>query len=113
MSSIDQVSKNVGFKVGQYIKSIILDGCKPTDNIIGTDFYVVTRMSTDSLAIEDTQVIKALQFIKENTGNKFLNVEAVVSATSLSRRVLEMRFRKLLNRSILEEITQVRIDSIC
>jgi LacI family transcriptional regulator len=113
MSSIDQVPKNVGYKVGQCIKSMIVDDVRPTDNIIGTDFFVVTRQSTDIFAVEDTQILKALQFIKDNTGNKLLTVDEVVSSTSLSRRVLEIRFRKLLNRSILEEIKQVRIDSIC
>jgi len=113
MSSIDQVPKNVGIKVGQCIKSMIVDGVKPKDNIIGTDFYVVTRQSTDIFADEEAQILKALQFIKDNTGNKLLTVGEVVSSTSLSRRVLEIRFRKLLNRSILEEIKRVRIDYIC
>ncbi len=113
MSSIDQDPVNIGFKIGECIKSLIVDGNKPPEFISGIDFHLVTRQSTDIFAVDDAQIIKALQFIKDNANSKPISVDAVVASTSISRRLLEIRFRKLLNRSILDEIKKVRIDSIC
>ena len=112
MSSIDQEPENVGFKVAQVVKAIIKEGKKVDDRIIGNNFRIVTRRSTDIFAIEDDQLVKALKYIKENATKKPVSVEEVVAATTLSRRLLEIRFRKLLNRSVLQEIKRLRIDSI-
>jgi LacI family transcriptional regulator len=112
MSSIDQEPENVGFKVAQIVKGIIKDGIKSGDKIIGNNFRIVTRRSTDIFAIEDEQLVKALNYIKENASKRSISVAEVVSATTLSRRLLELRFRKLLNRSVLQEIKQIRIDAI-
>lgn len=112
MSSIDQEPENVGFKVAQVVKDIIKEGNMGKDKIIGTNFRIVTRRSTDIFAIEDDQLVKALNYIKENAIKNSVSVAEVVAATTLSRRLLEIRFRKLLNRSILQEIKQVRIDAI-
>ena len=112
MSSIDQEPENVGFKVAQVVRAIIKGGNKVDDRIIGNNFRIVTRRSTDIFAIEDDQLVKALKYIKENTAKKSVSVAEVVAATTLSRRLLEMRFRKLLNRSVLQEIKRLRIDTI-
>jgi LacI family transcriptional regulator len=112
MSSIDQEPENVGFKVAQVVKAIIKDGYKGEDKIIGNNFRIVTRRSTDIFAIEDDQLVKALNYIKGNAVKQSVSVAEVVAATTLSRRLLEIRFRKLLNRSVLQEIKQIRIDAI-
>jgi LacI family transcriptional regulator len=112
MSSIDQEPENVGFKVAQFVKEIIKEGKKVDFKIIGTNFRIVTRRSSDIFAVEDDQLIKALTYIKANAAGKAISVEEVVSATTLSRRSLEIRFRKMLNRSVLQEIKQLRIETI-
>jgi LacI family transcriptional regulator len=42
-----------------------------------------------------------------------VRVPQVVVASGLSRRALELRFRKELDRSILDEIRRVRLDRAC
>jgi LacI family transcriptional regulator len=112
MSSIDQEPENVGFMVAQVVKVIIRDGNKSYNKIIGSNFRIVTRHSTDIFAIEDDQLLKALNYIKENATKRPVSVAEVVAATTLSRRLLEIRFRKVLNRSVLREIKRVRIETI-
>ncbi len=112
MSSIDQEPENVGFKVAQVVKEIIKNGKKVNSKIISSNFRIVTRRSTDIFAIEDIQLVKALNYIKENATRKSISVAEVVAATTLSRRLLEIRFRKLLNRSVLQQIKQVRVETI-
>lgn len=112
MSSIDQEPENVGFKVAQVVRSLIKDGNKSVDKIVGHNFRIVTRRSSDIFAIKDDQLVKALNYIKENAAKRSVSVAEVVAATTLSRRLLEIRFRKLLNRSVLREIKLTRIEAI-
>jgi len=69
---------------------------------------VVTRQSTDVLAVEDAHVGRAVQFIREHACEGIC-VDDVVTSSALSRRLLEGRFKKYLGRSPHEEITRVQI----
>jgi len=113
MSSIDQDPEAVGFKVAQCIRAFLVGGKKQPDEIVGANFKVVSRLSTNIFAIEDPQLKIALEFIQQHATYRRLTVDEVVAETFLSRRLLEIRFRKMLNRSILQEIKRVRIKIIC
>jgi len=113
MSSIDQEAETVGYSIAKYINGY-LDGKEQLPGeIVGTTFRVVTRLSTDVIAVDDIELKKALIFIKQFAGKRNISVKEVVSETFLSRRPLEMRFRKTLGRSILQEINRVRINLAC
>ena len=71
--------------------------------------HIVTRQSTDIMAIEDQQVAEAVQFIRKNS-RKVIQVNDVAQAVGLSRRVLEKRFRKVLSRSVHDEIKYTRVN---
>ena len=70
---------------------------------------VVTRKSTDMLAVENPEVAKALRFIQANFSRTNLSVGIIVEAGKIPRRFLEMAFRSELNRTILSEILRVRL----
>ncbi len=53
------------------------------------------------------EAANAVRFIRQHA-KKPIQVTDVVNAAALSRRPLEKRFRKVLNRSILDEIRRVR-----
>lgn len=72
---------------------------------------ILTRRSTDTLAIEDRDVAAALRFIREYACDG-IHVGQVLRAVPLSRRVLESRFVKLLGRTPHEEITRVKIERV-
>ncbi|GAB3171651.1 DNA-binding transcriptional regulator [Myceligenerans halotolerans] len=69
---------------------------------------VVTRQSSDVLAVDDPIVVEALRFIRDNA-DKDIKVGAVLREVGLSRRALDHRFGKLLGRSVHAEITRVRM----
>lgn len=74
------------------------------DLIIPTEpLNVVERTSTDTIACDDEEVIKALHYIRNNT-HLNLTVENVVEITNISRRSLYTRFKKVTKKTILEEI---------
>lgn len=73
--------------------------------------HVVIRKSTDVAAVADPDIAKALVFIRDNA-KKLIQVSDVQRACQLSRKTLELRFKKLLGRTVLEEIRRVRVEQI-
>lgn len=69
---------------------------------------VVTRLSTDVVAVDDPYVSAAVQFIREHAYED-MKVEDVLRAIPLSRRSLDHRFLQALGRTPHEEIVQVRM----
>ena len=70
---------------------------------------VRARASTDTLAVEDAIVVQALRFLRENACSG-IGVDDVVDAVPASRSVLCRRFRKVVGRSINNEIVRVKIN---
>jgi LacI family transcriptional regulator len=71
---------------------------------------VVTRKSTEVLAVDDPKVNAALRYIQGNFLRGNLSVGDVVAHTRLPRRSLERAFRGELRRTMLHEILRVRIN---
>ncbi len=70
---------------------------------------VVTRQSTNVLAIEDRELASSVRFIRRHS-NEAIQVSDVVNSAAVSRRVLERRFRNVLRRSVHDEIRRVRVE---
>jgi LacI family transcriptional regulator len=71
---------------------------------------VVTRKSTEVLAVENPKVSAALSYIQGNFPRGSLSVDDVAIYTRLPRRSLERAFRAELQRTVLHEILRVRIN---
>lgn len=69
---------------------------------------IIARQSTDILYIDDSILSDAIRFIRENAHYN-INVDDILKAIPVSRRILESRFRKKLGRSPHDEIIDVRI----
>lgn len=72
---------------------------------------VITRESTDTIAIEDVGVASALQYIRRNFRHR-ISVSDVLQTCSLSRRSMDYRFKKLVGRTPHEEIQRVRLNYV-
>ncbi|MFN3189021.1 MAG: substrate-binding domain-containing protein [Aureliella sp.] len=72
---------------------------------------VKTRQSTDVLAIEDSEVARAVQFIRENHW-RGIDVSDVMKTCSLTRRVLDKRFKASLGRTTHQEILRLRLERV-
>lgn len=70
---------------------------------------VFARASTDSLAIEDATIVKALRYLRDHACDG-VSVDDVVRNVHVSRSVLERRFRRSVGRSINEEMVRVRLN---
>lgn len=72
---------------------------------------VVTRQSTDVLAIHDRNIARAIHFIRKSASSG-INVQDVIKAVPQSRRLLEQRFQKLLGRTPHQEIVRVQLERV-
>lgn len=112
LSSISLPTTKIGFEAASVLDELIRGSRTHPPILKLPPVGVVTRKSSDITAIEDPDLMAALAFIREHAAEP-IDVSAVVEAVPLSRRVLERRFQKHLQRSALEEIQRVRIERAC
>jgi LacI family transcriptional regulator len=112
LSSIARDIEKAGYETAALLDELMQGKKMESQKIVLEPLYVVARQSTNILAIEDCDVVKAIHFIRNNS-NKFIQVGDVVNETSVTQRTLLKKFRKLVGRSINEEILHSRIDHIC
>ena len=70
---------------------------------------VVARRSTDTLAVADPVIAAAIRTIRERAVQG-LKIAELVTASKLSRWQLEDQFRRVVGRSIRDDILQVRLN---
>lgn len=111
LSSINMSLREAGFQAAAMLAEL-MNGKKMIDEeILIEPLSVMERSSTNILAFEDQNVVRAIRFIRDNASRP-IYVDDVVEASNVSRRVLEKRFKKGLNRSILVEIRRARVEKI-
>jgi LacI family transcriptional regulator len=72
---------------------------------------IVTRMSTDIIAVEDPYVVEAMKYIREHAYEE-MKVEDLLAFIPLSRRSLDHRFLNAIGRTPHEEIMTTKIKLI-
>ena len=112
LSSIIPDTKTTGYEAADLLNrmmdGIAVDFNKP---LMTQPLGIKLRESTDTLAIDDEIVAKALHFIRRNAA-KNIRVADILKVVPLSRRALEHRFKKLVSRTPYEEIQRVRMNRI-
>ena len=81
----------------------------PARTVVTSPLGIVTRQSTDTLAIHDSNLVKALNFIRRSPA-QLIHVGDVARHAGVSRRVLERHFLQTLGRAPAEEIRRVRLE---
>lgn len=112
LSSVWPAHSQVGYEAAALLDRLITGQPKPEHPILIAPAGVVTRHSTDVLAIQDRPIAKALHVIREHACDG-LTVEDVARHAGLSRSLLQARFRKALGKTIHEEILNVRLQRAC
>ncbi len=108
LSSVAANHVNVGFEAARLLDRMMRGGRRRKRPIYVDPAHVVTRLSTNALAIGDPDVAAALRLIHQR-GCESLHVRDVAEQVSISHSALKERFRRLLGHSIHDEIVNVRI----
>jgi LacI family transcriptional regulator len=111
LSSIDPDARRMGREAAALLARMIEGEPPPRAKILIEPVGVVTRRSTDVLAIADRTVAAAVQYIRDRA-TEGLGVEEVLRRVRLSRSTLERRFAKYLGRSPKAEILRVQLQQV-
>jgi len=109
LSSIDLGAERIGFEAARILDALIQKKKVPQEPVEIPPMSVITRHSTDVLSIEDKVVADAAQFIREHASEP-IGVDDVLGELAMSRRNLERRFKRVMRRSLLDEIRRVHLD---
>jgi len=108
LSSVVPNSRRIGYEAAGLLQRMMSGGKAPAQPVFVEPEGVVTRRSTEVLAIDDRNIANAVRFIREHACQG-IDVSDVLKAVPLSRSALERRFVRALGRSPKEEILAVRL----
>jgi LacI family transcriptional regulator len=109
LSTVDFGSRRIGRRAAELLESLMEGKPAPSRPVCVEPVGVVARQSTDALAIRHPEVVRAVRWIRENI-EYGPNVAEVAMQTDVSRRTLEMQFKKALDRTIGQEIRRCRVE---
>lgn len=112
LSSVAMNFERAGYEAARVLAGLMARGPILGENIMVGATHVLSRRSTDTVAVEDHAVRQAVRFIRDRVRDP-IGVPDVVRAAGVSRRVLEKRVQRVLRRSVLSEIRRARVEAIC
>lgn len=109
LSSMSVNIAHRGYAAAQMLDNLIAG--RPPENplLLLPPGRIITRQSSDSLAITDSPLAAALRFIYERACD-LISVTDVVDAVGINRRALERKFQDTLGTSPYHEIRRIRME---
>jgi len=108
LSSVPQSAERIGFEAAQLLHRLINGESPPKTPLLIQPQPVVARRSSDFLAIDDPDVLEAVQFIRRRFQEK-LTTQLIADKVSVGRKTLDQRFVKSLGHPVAEEIRLTRL----
>lgn len=110
LSSIDHGAHRIGYEAAALLDDLMRGGSPPDQPILVDPICVVERQSADAMAVDHPDLVAALTFIRRNA-LKGIHVGDILEEVPLSRRMLELGFKRALGRTVHHEILRVRIEA--
>lgn len=108
MTSVTNNPYEVGYKAASVLDQLMAGKSVSPRVTLVESVGVHLRQSTDITAIDDPDVVSALQMIRRYACDG-LKVEEILEEVPLSRRQLELQFKKHVGRTLHEEILRVKL----
>ena len=109
ISAVQAASERIGSEAAALLHRLLRGGRSPSKPLLIPPLRVVTRHSTDTLAISDQAMVKALSFVRENVSRQ-IQVRDLAAVSGISRRLLEQRFRSVLGCTPADHIRRSHLD---
>ena len=107
LSSVIPNARRAGYEAAALLDRMMRGKAKSPQVVLIEPVGVVTRQSTDVVAVSDHHISAAVRFIREHACER-IGVEDARKVAVLSRTLFERRFRKLLGCAPYEQILKVR-----
>lgn len=112
LSSVRLAGERIGYQAATTLDQMMQGGRPPTKPQWIKPICIETRLSSDTIAIEDPLVAQAISLIRQHACSG-MNVAELLDCLPASRSSLERKFKSLLHRTPREELERVRIDRVC
>jgi len=109
LSTIEVPYWEIGYKAAQFLHRILRGRPPPAQPLLLRPLGVISRESTDTVALDDPKLAAALRFIRQHACDP-CTVKTLVMNMGVGRRWLELRFRQRLGHTPHREILRVRIE---
>ncbi len=109
LTSVSRSAWRVGYETAALLDRLMAGAAAPRKDILIPPDGVVQRQSTDTVAVEDQHVAAAVHFIHDHLGQRY-GIEHVVRAAGISRRQLELRFRRALGCTPYAYVCRTRVE---
>jgi LacI family transcriptional regulator len=109
LSSVRLPAERIGFEAARILHEW-LSGTKPQQQtFVVPPSCVIVRQSSNLQAVPDADVAAAVRFIHDRA-HRPIKVADLLKEIPIARRALERRFRKWLQRSVLDEIRRAHVE---
>jgi len=109
LSSVNDNAYGIGQQACLLLERFMTDAATPVAAITVQPLGMVTRHSTDVVAVEHPQVAQALKAIRDHYRDP-MTAEGIIASVPMSRRRLHDAFIRHIGRSVADEITRLRIE---
>lgn len=108
LSSVESGARRVGYEAAALLDRL-MSGKRPRkQRPVVEPEGVVTRQSTDVLAVDDADMARAVAMIRSNAAAG-ITAQEVCDALALSRSTVELRFKRAMGRTLFAEIRRVQL----
>ncbi len=109
LSSVEQGLRRMGYEAAALLERLMAGKKASALSYVIDPETVITRRSTEMLAVDDADVAAALRYVRDHACQG-IRVHEVAAAIHVSRSTLERRFAQRMGRSVHDEIHRVRLE---
>lgn len=109
ISGIQVPAEQIGYQAAKRLDGLMHKRKMKNDTILIPPSGITARRSSDTMAIADPSLVRAIRFVREQA-TRPIQVTDVSSHSGLSRRALERKFESAFGRSPASEIRRIRIE---
>lgn len=108
LSGLIVASRQIGYRAAERLDALMNGRNDPGTLERFAPIEIITRGSTETLAIEDRELLQAVIFMRQNAYGP-LTIQQVADAVPMTRRSLERKFKDNYNRTPLSELHRLRL----
>ena len=109
LSSVAPDTLRIGYDAAVLLDRMMAGGKPPAKPVLIPPRGIVTRRSTQVLALDDHQLAVGLRFIRDHAFDP-ITIKEVAKVASMCRRVFERRFAAKMGRSPKAEVLRLRLE---
>ena len=112
LTSIEPNTDLLGYEAAALLARLMAGKKVPTQFTQIPPLRLVERASTDVIAMDDSVMVEAVRFIRNEVG-RGIAVKDVLAHVNRSRTDMEQRFRRWLGTSIHDHLEHQRLERVC